>query len=128
MADFVYMTQFREHKIDHVIETKDSEFFEIVTGITKQEFTQLCELEFINKQALNRIVREFRCQEESSLRPEEFIYNHLHFTPLNSQKSVGIDSINAEAIRVRGILQVTEKNLRPNDGEQAKAKSSKNGK
>lgn len=77
MADFVYMTQFREHKIDHVIETKDPEFFQVVTGITKDEFSALCELEFINKQALNRIVREFRCQEESSLNPEEYILKHV---------------------------------------------------
>jgi hypothetical protein len=77
MADFVYMTQFREHKIDHVIETKDSEFFYTVTGITKDEFKALCELEFINKQALNRIVREFRCQEESSLSPENYILSYI---------------------------------------------------
>lgn len=77
MADFVYMTKFREHKIDHVIETKDSAFFEIVAGITKDEFKELCELEFINCHALNRIVREFRCQEESSLKPEEYIREYL---------------------------------------------------
>ncbi|MDR4483648.1 MAG: DEAD/DEAH box helicase family protein [Nitrospirales bacterium] len=80
MADFVYMTRFREHKIDHVIETKDSEFFRIVTGITKDEFRELCELEFINRHALNRIVREFRCQEESSIKPEEYINRYLEKT------------------------------------------------
>lgn len=73
MADFIYMTQFREHKIDHVIETRDAAFFEAVTGITKDEFKELCELEFINRQSLNRIVREFRCQEDSSLCPEDYI-------------------------------------------------------
>lgn len=77
MADFVYMTKFREHKIDHVIETNDSEFFYVVTGITKSEFRELCDLGFINRQALNRIVREFRCQEESSLLPEEYIFEYL---------------------------------------------------
>ncbi len=77
MADFVYMTEFREHKIDHVIETKDGEFFRVVTGITKNEFKELCDLEFINRQALNRIVREFRCQEESSLNPEQYVYEYL---------------------------------------------------
>lgn len=77
MADFVYMTQFREHKIDHVIETNDADFFRIVTGITKDEFRELCDLEFINRQSLNRIVREFRCQEESSLNPEEYIQDYL---------------------------------------------------
>ena len=77
MADFVYMTQFREHNIDHVIQTKDSDFFNVVTGISKQDFSELCEFEFINKASLNRIVREFRCQEESSLKPEEYILEQL---------------------------------------------------
>lgn len=77
IADFIYTTQFREHKIDHVIETKDSEFFYIVTGITKDEFVALCDLGFIRKESLNRIVREFRCHEESSLSPEEFVMAYI---------------------------------------------------
>lgn len=77
MADFIYMTQFREHKIGHVINTKDPEFFEVVTGITKDEFNALCDVGLINKAALNRIVNDFRRQEESSLRPEEFILKQL---------------------------------------------------
>src|SRR5690606_18429088 len=78
IADFVYMTQFREYNIIHVIETKDPQFFNTVTGITKDEFVELCNLGFINRLALNRIVREFRCQEESSLKPEEYIFNHIN--------------------------------------------------
>ena len=77
MADFVYMTKFREYKIDHVIETEDSEFFKVVTGITKDDFTELCDKGFIHRESLNRIVREFRHQEESSLRPEEYILSHI---------------------------------------------------
>lgn len=77
MADFIYMTQFREQSIDHVIQTKDSDFFNTVTGITKQDFTELCDLGFINKSSLDRIVSEFRYQEESSLKPEEFILEHI---------------------------------------------------
>lgn len=77
MADFVYMTRFREHKIDHVIDTNEPAFFLTVTGISKEEFRSLCDLGFINKQALNRIVREFRLQEETSLSPEEFILKNL---------------------------------------------------
>ncbi len=78
MADFIYMTKFREYKIDHVIETKDSDFFEVVTGITKDNFTELCDKGFINRESLNRIVREFRHQEESSLKPEEYILSHIN--------------------------------------------------
>ena len=77
MADFIYMTKFREDKIDHVIETKDSDFFKIVTGITKDNFTELCDKGFIHRDSLNRIVREFRHQEETSLKPEEYIVSHF---------------------------------------------------
>ena len=76
MADFIYMTKFREYKIDHVIETKDSDFFKIVTGISKDNFTELCDKGFIHRESLNRIVREFRHQEENSLKPEEYILKH----------------------------------------------------
>ncbi len=77
MADFIYMTQFREYKIDHVIETKDSRFFKTVTGISKEDFSELCDKGFIKREALNRIVREFRHQEESSLEPEKYIFEHI---------------------------------------------------
>ena len=77
MADFIYMTKFREYKIDHVIETKDSEFFKDVTGINKDDFSELCNKGFIHRESLNRIVREFRHQEESSLKPEEYIFEHI---------------------------------------------------
>ena len=77
MADFIYMTYEREYKIDHVIQTKSPQFFEVMTGITKDDFTRLCDLGFMNRAALNRIVREFRDQEETSLNPEEFIRENL---------------------------------------------------
>ena len=77
MADFIYMTKFREYKIDHVIKTKDSDFFKTITGISKDDFSELCDRGFIRREALNRIVREFRHQEESSLRPEEYIFKHI---------------------------------------------------
>ncbi|MDE0518723.1 MAG: DEAD/DEAH box helicase family protein, partial [Bdellovibrionales bacterium] len=80
MADFVYMTKFREYKIDHVIETKDAEFFKSVTGISKDHFSELCDKGFIHRESLNRIVREFRHQEESSLKPEEYIFEHIQQT------------------------------------------------
>ena len=77
MTDFVYMTKFREYKIDDVIEKRDSEFFKIVTGISKDDFTELCDKGFIRRESLNRIVREFWHQEKSSLKPEEYIFEHL---------------------------------------------------
>ena len=77
MADFIYMTKFTEYKIDHVIETRDSDFFKTVTGISKDDFSELCDKGFIRREALNRIVREFRHQEENSLKPEDYIFQHI---------------------------------------------------
>ena len=77
MADFIYMTYEREYNIDHVIQTKSPHFFEVMTGITKDDFTRICDLGFMNRASLNRIVREFRDQEETSLNPEEFIRVNL---------------------------------------------------
>jgi hypothetical protein len=48
-----------------------------MTGISKDDFEKLCRVGFINKQKLNEIVREFRMQEETSLKPEEFIVDNL---------------------------------------------------
>ncbi len=77
MADFIYMTYEREYNIDDVIQTKSPQFFEIMTGISKDDFVELCEKGFMNRFALNRIVREFRDQENTSLKPEEYILENL---------------------------------------------------
>ena len=77
MADFIYMTYVREYNIHHVINTEEAHFFKVMTGISKEEFNILCDRRFINILALNRIVREFKNQEETSLRPEEFIHENL---------------------------------------------------
>lgn len=77
MADFIYMTYEREYNIHEVINTKSPEFFHVMTGITKDEFAVLCEHGFINVLTLNRIVRDFRQQENSSVAPELYILEDL---------------------------------------------------
>jgi len=77
MADFIYMTYEREYNIDDVIQTKSPQFFEVMTGISKDDFVELCDKGFMNRFALNRIVREFRDQENTSLNPEQYIFENL---------------------------------------------------
>ena len=77
MADFIYMTYEREYNIDDVIQTKSPQFFEVMTGISKDDFVELCDKGFMNRFALNRIVREFRDQENTSLEPETYIFENL---------------------------------------------------
>lgn len=77
MADFIYMTYERETNIDDVIETKSPHFFEVMTGTSKDDFSELCLKGFIKKSPLNRIVREFKDQETTSLNPEEYILTNI---------------------------------------------------
>lgn len=84
MADFIYMTYEREYNIDQVIQTKSPHFFEVMTGINKDDFAKLCENGLILKMPLNRIVRDFREQETTSLDPEEYLLSNLnHFIQNN---------------------------------------------
>ncbi|MFN8369580.1 MAG: hypothetical protein U0T83_03020 [Bacteriovoracaceae bacterium] len=76
MADFIYMTYEREYNIDDVIQTKSPQF-EVMTRISKKDFVELCDKGFMNRFALNRIVREFKDQENTSLKPEEYIFENL---------------------------------------------------
>ncbi|MCF6236541.1 MAG: DEAD/DEAH box helicase family protein [Gammaproteobacteria bacterium] len=85
MADFIYMTYEREYNIDDVIKTKNPHFFWVMTGISQDDFAKLCDKGFVNRLALNRIVREFRDQEETSLLPEEYIFENLKM--LNEQRA-----------------------------------------
>jgi hypothetical protein len=71
------MTYEREYNIDDVILTKNPRFFEVMTGISQTDFSELCDKGFINRFALNRIVREFRDQEDTSLLPEDYIVMNL---------------------------------------------------
>ena len=71
------MTYEREYSIDDVIQTKNPHFFQVMTGISQNDFSELCDKGFINRPALNRIVREFRDQEETSLLPEDYILGNL---------------------------------------------------
>ena len=48
-----------------------------MTGISKDDFVELCDKGFMNRFALNRIVREFRDQENTSVSPEEYILENL---------------------------------------------------
>ena len=67
-----------KNKYDYaVILSNDSDFFKTFTGISKDDFSELCNKGFIRREALNGIVRDFLHQEESSLKPEEYIFQYI---------------------------------------------------
>jgi hypothetical protein len=64
---FMYVTDFREEALKHVIESLDSDLFERVTGLTVADFRLLNELGLFNAQNMNHAIYQFRSFERASL-------------------------------------------------------------
>lgn len=63
---FMYLTDFREESLKDVILRLDTELFEEVTGITKDDFEYLLDMRLFNERILNDAVYKFRRFEEAS--------------------------------------------------------------
>jgi hypothetical protein len=68
---FMYVTDFREEALKHVIESLDTALFERVTGLTIDDFTLLSNLGLFNAQHMNHAIYQFRSFERASLRYAE---------------------------------------------------------
>lgn len=79
---FMYVTDFREEALKHVIESLDPELFERVTGLTVEDFRTLNQIGLFNAQHLNHAIYQFKRFESASLdyalTPEEREYRHTH--------------------------------------------------
>lgn len=64
---FMYVTDFREEALKHVIESLDSALFERVTGLTVQDFKLLNDLGLFNAQHMNAAIYQFKSFERASL-------------------------------------------------------------
>jgi hypothetical protein len=64
---FMYLTDYREEALKHVIKTLDSKMFERTTGILVSEFEGLCEAGIFNDKKLNVAIFAFRLYETASL-------------------------------------------------------------
>lgn len=64
---FMYVTDFREEALKHVIESVDTSLFERVTGLTVEDFRLLSDLGLFNAQHMNHAIYQFRSFERSSL-------------------------------------------------------------
>lgn len=64
---FMYLTDYREEALRHVIRTLDTQLFERTTGITVVEFESLCEAGIFNDKKLNVAIFAFRLYETASL-------------------------------------------------------------
>lgn len=64
---FMYVTDFREEALKHVIESLDKDLFERVTGLTVNDFKLLSDLGLFNAQNMNAAIYQFRSFEDASL-------------------------------------------------------------
>lgn len=64
---FMYVTDFREEALKHVIQSLDTALFERVTGLTIKDFRTLSQLGLFNKQNMDAAIWQFRSFERASL-------------------------------------------------------------
>lgn len=64
---FMYVTDFREEALKHIIESLDSALFERVTGLTVHDFTLLNKLGVFNPAHMNAAIYQFKSFENASL-------------------------------------------------------------
>lgn len=64
---FMYVTDFREEALRHVIESLDTALFERVTGLTISDFRLLSRIGVFNAQHLDAAIYQFKMFEERSL-------------------------------------------------------------
>jgi hypothetical protein len=65
---FMYLTDFRENKLQDVITKIEPELFMAVTGLTVNDFNLLVRLKVFNTEQMNQAVFAFRRYEDASLR------------------------------------------------------------
>ena len=64
---FMYVTDFREEAVKHVIESLDTALFERVTGLTVDDFRLLNKIGVFNAQHMNHAIYQFKSFETTSL-------------------------------------------------------------
>jgi hypothetical protein len=64
---FMYLTDFREEALVHVIESLDTQLFERVTGLTLDDFHKLAEVGVFAPAHMNEAIWQFRLFERASL-------------------------------------------------------------
>jgi hypothetical protein len=65
---FMYLTDFRENKLQDVITKLEPDLFLVVTGLTVKDFHLLVRLKVFNTEQMNQAVFAFRRYEDASLR------------------------------------------------------------
>ena len=65
---FMYLTDFRENRLQDVITKIEPDLFQTVTGLTVKDFHLLVELKVFNTEQMNQAVFAFRRYEDASLR------------------------------------------------------------
>ena len=64
---FMYLTDFREHSLKDVILDLEPELFQVVTGLSKEDFSYLLGLGIFNEKLMNDAIYKFKRFEDASL-------------------------------------------------------------
>jgi hypothetical protein len=64
---FMYLTDYREEALVHVIESLDTQLFERVTGLTLEDFQKLSKIGVFHPEHMNEAIWQFRLFERASL-------------------------------------------------------------
>jgi hypothetical protein len=80
---FMYLTDFREESLVHVITSLDTQLFERVTGLTLDDFNELSSVGVFNKAHMDEAIWQFRLFERASL-------DYLGTRPMPHPERVGL--------------------------------------
>lgn len=89
---FMYLTDFREDALKHVIESLDPALFERVTGLTIEDFRQLSAIGVFNSQNMDFAIYQFRQFESVSLRYASYMEETAAQAPIGLwERSLAVD-------------------------------------
>jgi len=65
---FMYLTDFREEKLEHIVETLDSRLFTLATGMSLTSFRKLTAYGVFRPTEMSDVIQKYRYFEKKSLR------------------------------------------------------------
>ena len=78
LFDYIYVIGEIGGEISHLVSIEYEDFFESMTGLTRQEFTQLCEIGVFNGQELMKLITTFNSWCTKTMNTESYILYHTN--------------------------------------------------
>lgn len=78
LFDYIYVIGEVGREISQLVSIEYEDFFESMTGLTRQEFTQLCEIGVFNRQELMKLINTFNSWCTKTMNTEGYILYHTN--------------------------------------------------